>query len=304
MTDSGPESAVADGFAVGRLGAIDREAVAAAVGRGQFDKIYDLAVTLHEGIPTWRSGGDPPFLQWMTTTPAGGRVDDPSDPLITAGRGFAADCFLAPTHSGTHIDCLNHALVNGRAWRGIEAERALGSRFWHEAGAEHLPPIVLRGVLLDLATSDALDSAVEIGPTQLLMALERQHVTICRDDVVLLRTGWMRNWPSDRYLGPQPGLTRAGAEFLVDQGAALIGADNAALEVIPEQPTRDSFAVHAYLLIDQGVQIIENLQLDELANDMVHTFVFIALPLKIRGATGSPVRPIAVPLTRAASAGR
>ncbi len=287
---------IGGGERLGRLGAIDRAAIAGLARCGQFENPYDLAVTLHEGIPTWRESGDPPFLQWMTLTPTGSSRDTPSDPSIAAGRCFSAECFLAPTHSGTHIDCLNHAVVNGRIWNGIEARGALGSRFWHEHGAEHLPPLVMRGVLLDVAPGGVLHPATEIGTKELESALEREGVELAEDDVVLIRTGWMNHWPSDRYLGPQPGLTLAGAEFLVRRGAALIGADNAALEVIPSVELPGGFPVHGYLLADAGVPIIENLVLDDLASDGVFTFVFVGLPLKIRGVSASPLRPIAVPL--------
>ena len=284
------------GDRLGRLGAIDHGVIAGLARRAQFECMYDLAVTLHEGIPTWRDSGDPPFLQWMTLTPTGSLRDTPAEPAIAAGRCFSADCFLAPTHSGTHIDCLNHAVVNGRIWNGIEAAGALGSRFWHEHGAEHLPPLVMRGVLLDVAPGATLQPATEIGTEKLEAALEREGVELAENDVVLIRTGWMSNWPNDCYLGPQPGLTLAGAEFLVRHGAALIGADNAALEVIPSVELPGGFPVHGYLLVDAGVPIVENLVLDELARDGVFTFVFVGLPLKLRGASASPVRPIALPL--------
>jgi kynurenine formamidase len=232
----------------------------------------------------------------MTMTPAGAAVDHAREPWLAAGPAFSADCFMAPTHSGTHIDCLNHAVANGRIWGGIEAERALGSRFWRECGAEHLPPVVMRGVLADVAPGEVLAPGTEVGPSELEAALAREGVRIARDDVVLIRTGWMRNWPNDRYLGLQPGLTRAGAEFLVGQGAALIGADNAALEVIPSLELARGFPVHQFLLVEEGIQIMENVVLDELAKDRVFSFLFIGLPLKLRGASASPVRPIAIPL--------
>ncbi|MDO8210176.1 cyclase family protein [Conexibacter sp. CPCC 206217] len=284
---------------VGRLADVDLSAVQPLVRRADLSRgIFDLAVELAEGIPTWSESGDPPFLRWMTMTPAAGRVDQPQEGWARAGRAYLSDCFTMPTHAGTHIDCLNHVGRDGRFWGGVEIDDVLGSREVAQLGAQHLPPLVMRGVLVDLAPGGTLERTRGVGPEELETGLARAGVGIEAGDVVLLRTGWMRNWRQPFYLGAQPGLTRAGAEWLAERGAAAIGADNAALELQPSPEPDDAVPVHTFLLYERGIPIIENLALDELSEAGVHEFLFVALPLKLRGATAAPLRPIAIALER------
>jgi kynurenine formamidase len=154
----------------------------------------------------------------------------------------------------------------------------------------------MRGVLFDLAPGSVLGQEDGVGPHELEQAITQSEVRLRPGDAALLRTGWMRKWESGHYTGPQPGLTLAGAKYLVDRGAVVVGADNAALELLPSPDPCDALPVHSYLLYESGVFIIENLMLDRLASSGTTEFLFIALPLKVRGATAAPLRPVALPL--------
>jgi kynurenine formamidase len=144
---------------------------------------------------------------------------------------------------------------------------------------------------------DALPDSYGIGAEHLQAALDRQGVDVRVGDVVLLRTGRMRAWPdADRYLRNEPGLNRQGAQLLAEAGAMVIGADNVALEQLPSADPENWHPVHTYLLAEAGVPIMENVQLEGLAAERVYEFAFIATPMPIRGATGAPMRPMAMPL--------
>jgi kynurenine formamidase len=116
--------------------------------------------------------------------------------------------------------------------------------------------------------------------------------------VVLLRTGWARFWANaGRYItggkgtvASSPGPELDGARWLSSKGIFAAGSDTVAFERVPaaEMP------VHVHLLVESGIHIIEALNLEELSRRRVHEFVFVATPLKIRGATGSPIRPLAL----------
>jgi kynurenine formamidase len=118
---------------------------------------------------------------------------------------------------------------------------------------------------------------------------------------VLLRTGEIQLWPSQEFYdvarGGVPGLTIEGAKWLSAKKIFVIGCDNYPLEVIPgraEGRRASAMPVHAHLLVEVGIYIIEVMNLEVLAARKPKEFLFICLPLKLRGATGSPVRPIAV----------
>jgi kynurenine formamidase len=114
--------------------------------------------------------------------------------------------------------------------------------------------------------------------------------------VALIRTGWGRYFAIDnaRYLQGEPGIDLPGAQWLIGQGIAAIGTDNMAVEVLPNPDHGLSLPVHQFTLSQCGVYLVENLALEELAADRVATSCFVLLATKLRGATGSPARPVAM----------
>ncbi|HEX2942857.1 MAG TPA: cyclase family protein, partial [Rhodopila sp.] len=113
-------------------------------------------------------------------------------------------------------------------------------------------------------------------------------------DIALIRTGWGRFFGQDnaRYVAGEPGIDVPAARWLIDQGVAAIGADNMAVEVLPNPDKAMIMPVHQFALAENGVYLIENLALEELAACRVYTGCFVLLATKLRGATGAPVRPI------------
>jgi len=152
-------------------------------------------------------------------------------------------------------------------------------------------------VLLDIAgleETSCLGHDYCIGASELNKAADHQETEIRKGDAVLIRTGWIRYYHEARkyvsHEGGCPGLVEEGAAWLVERGAAYVGADTLALEKTPTT----NFPVHVILLVQNGIHIIEVLNLEALAADGIHEFLFVVSPLKIRGGTASPVRPIAL----------
>lgn len=256
-------------------------------------KVYDLGVDLFVGMPNCcGSSGDPTFQIWMTHTP----VRDTAKELLS----YSGDGVSMYTHSGTHLDTLNHFGLHGKIWNQVSAEDALGVRGWTESGADKYPPIVARGVLIDMAKSKNvahLPASYAITAADLQEALKKQGTTLRPGDVVLTRTGLMTLWPDQaKYrLEDQAGLSLEAAQWLVEgQKAMLLGADNFGVESFPSKDPDNFVPVHAYLLAERGVSLLEVLWLEDLAKDQVYEFLFIASPLKLRGGTASPVRPLAI----------
>ena len=258
-------------------------------------KVYDLGVDLFIGMPTCCIPfGDPNFQIFMTHTPA----MDPSKELLS----YSGDGVSMYTHSGTHLDTLNHFGLHGKIWNQVSSKDALGVRGWTKSGADKYPPIVARGVLIDVAKSKnmaALPTSYAITPADLQDALKKQGTALKAGDVVLIRTGSMTFWPDTAKfrLADQPGIGIEAAQWLVEgQKAMLLGADNFGVENFPSKDPENFVPVHTYLLAERGVSMLEAMWLEDLAKDQVYEFAFITLPLKMRGATASPVRPIAIPI--------
>ena len=156
-----------------------------------------------------------------------------------------------------------------------------------------------RGVLLDVAALHGvptLPPSHAIGQADLEGCLKRQQLALKPGDVVMIHTGQMKLWPNMSFVSNTPGLNREGAEFLAKNGAIMIGADNLTLEQTPTADPLNFLPVHTYLLAEAGVPILEMAFLDELVEDRVQEFAFFGACIKLRGATGAPMRPVAMPL--------
>jgi len=262
------------------------------LGQIRQSKVYDLGQPYFVGMPHFPT--HPPFLFGLTKKHG--------DLVAEGGVSSAADAIALGSHVGTHIDALCHFSCGGKLHGGIEAgavqSDAGGIR---EHSVDTIAPILRRGVLLDVAGQvkmDALPTDFSITPDHLEAAARAQRVDIQKGDVVLLRTGWARFWnDSARYItggvgavpaGPGPEL--AGARWLSKHGVFAAGSDTVAFERVPAT----SMPVHVHLLVESGIHIIEALNLEELARDRIYEFVFVAAPMKIRGGTGSPIRPLAL----------
>jgi len=287
---------------IGMLNLISPDVARDVVRRSDAAAAIDLSVDMFMGMPSWVKAGDPPFQQWMTHTPGGTRIDD----LTGAGAeqnelvAYSGDAVSMYTHTGTHIDTLNHFGYRGEIWNGFNAAQHLSSRHWVKCGADRIPPIIGRGVLFDVAALhgvDALPDNYGITGADLAACLERQQVEFRVGDIALVRTGRMRRWPdADAYIDNSPGLNLDGATWLARAGASVIGGDNSALEQMPAADPENWQVVHTYLLGEAGVPIMELVDCEELAARELHEFAFVGACLKIRGATGAPMRPLAMPL--------
>ena len=212
------------------------------------------------------------------------------------GFRFAEDTVQMSTHSGTHVDALAHAWTGDELYNGHPSAAIRSTSGAQKLGAEKLRPVLTRGILVDLvaALGGPLPPSTPINAADLIAAYKRADITPSPGDAVLLHTGW---WPSmglkEEYFDVEPGLSDDGARWLADQDAALVGADNYAVEVQPD-PGGANFPVHLRLLHGQGIPLIENLDLGELAESGATQFLFVLSPIALQGSTGSPVTPVAV----------
>jgi kynurenine formamidase len=286
---------------IGMLNLIDAQSRAAILGRADPAKVFDLSVEHFVGMPGWFGAGDQPYQIWMTHTPQGEVSGNSMRVSLEANQlvAYSGDGISMYTHCGTHIDTLNHFGYNGKIFNGFSAEDHLGSRAWTKCGAEKHPPILARGVLLDVAGMhrvDRLPPSHAIGKAEIEACLKHQGTELRLGDVVVIRTGQMSLWPDIGFVKDTPGLNREGAEYLAKHGAVMVGADNLTVEQTPAAPGLNFFPVHTYLLAEAGVPLLEMVQLDELAADKLYEFAFFGACIKLRGATGSPMRPVAMPL--------
>jgi kynurenine formamidase len=274
-----------DGFASRLASACEHHEALPAIGRAE---IYDLSMEFSPDMPV--PNGSPGFNLFLIQ-----RHDDL--PRRPGGVGSAVEWYSMSGHTGTHIDALGHAAMDGALTGGVDARETAQKNGLTSLDVTALGVIVARGVMLDVAALDgerSLRAARVITEVEISEAAEKVG-GIREGDVVLVRTGWIVNWLTrDVYLGYPDGVPGIGIEasdWLVAQGAVLVGSDTHALEAIV--PGIVDRPVHGALLARHGVPIIENLNLEALAANARAEFLFVGNPVPLRGATGAPIRPIA-----------
>jgi kynurenine formamidase len=200
---------------------------------------------------------------------------------------------------GTQFDGFSHQGIDGGFYNCFKQEQIATRNGFSKLGIENVGALMTRGVLIDVAALkgvDILPDSYEITVQDLRDALARQNMSIQAGDALIVHTGWGKLWGKDnaRYMKTDPGLGVAAAEWLATQSPMLVGSDNWSVEVNPNPDPKISSPVHQILLAVNGIHMLESLKLDELAAKRVYEFAFILEPLKLRGATGSTVAPIAV----------
>jgi kynurenine formamidase len=198
------------------------------------------------------------------------------------------------THTGTHIDAPGHFSSGGKLHGGSSAEDAQRGGRLSELGVESVAPLVYRGVLLDVASArgvDRLEASEGVDRDELERVCRLEGVDVGPGTAVLVRTGWgaRERYGADEYFVSPPGPDPGAADWLVGQGVRLAGSDTHMFEQAnPDTP------VHKALLVDAGVYLLENLFLEELAEARAYEFALIVAPLPLVGASGAPVRPLAI----------
>lgn len=202
-------------------------------------------------------------------------------------------------HVGTQFDGFAHQTIGDDLYNCVPVADVATRSGFTKFGVERIGMLMTRGVLIDVASSkgsDMLPDAYEITVADLQQALARQKQSLSPGDAVLIRTGWSALWGKDnaRYVKTNPGIGIAAAQWLAAQDPMLVGADNWSVEVAPNPDVNLSLPVHQIMLVVNGIHLLENLRLDELATAGAHEFAAVLQPLKIQGGTGSTVAPVAI----------
>ncbi|WKK66493.1 cyclase family protein [Lutimonas zeaxanthinifaciens] len=207
---------------------------------------------------------------------------------------------------GTQFDGLGHIGYREEKedfyYNGFTGTEIYSSSGLRKLGVEHAGPFFTRGILIDVAGFkgvERLEAGYEITLDDIQQTLKKQNVSINEGDVVLIRTGHSRLWKVDNdayydWVGGEPGIGTSAGQWLADQKIVIVGSDNYGVEVVPFSNAEASWPVHLMMLKENGIHLLESLNLEELSQDQVYEFAFMFSPLPIKGATGSPGNPIAI----------
>jgi kynurenine formamidase len=200
---------------------------------------------------------------------------------------------------GTQLDGFSHQTIGSTLYNCVPLDDVATRTGFTKLGIEKAGTLMTRGVLIDLAALKGvgmLSETYEITARDLQDALAKQNLTLQPGDAVLIHTGWGQLWGQDnaRYVKTNPGIGVGAAEWLARQDPMLVGADNWSVEVVPNPDAQLNQPVHQIMLVVNGIHLLENMKLDDLAAKRAYEFALIVEPLKIQGGTGSTVAPVAV----------
>ena len=273
-------------------------------------QVYDLGVTFSRESFVWPGHNKSEVMTFRS--PDGlrrmGDLEFTLPEVNPAGVSWHSCAVFASDNVATQIDALGHAVSGDpkHGYNDISLEEIAGDFGVRRLSAAGIPPIVNRAVLLDIAglkDIPALPASYAITPEDIRLAEERQRVKVRVGDIVLMRTGTLRYWGEDGAdhellaAHDSAGITLETAKYLVEErGALALGSDTSGLEVAPAPEGSTSFVpVHEYLLIEQGVHLLEFHYLEDLARAGVWEFCYVAATNKIAGTTaGFALRPIAL----------
>jgi len=200
---------------------------------------------------------------------------------------------------GSQIDGLGPMGIDHVYYNGTKASEFVTTAGLTKLGTESIPPIVTRGVLLDMTRHFGrarLAEGTAFNRAEIEAAAGAQGVSIREGDVVLFHTGWLALADTDpaRFMAAEPGLGLDGARYLAAKGVVAIGADTWGLEVIPFEREGEVFPVHPELLAKNGVYVLENMDTRALAADRAYEFLFVLGQPRFQGAVQAIVNPIAI----------
>lgn len=264
-------------------------------------RVYEIGRVYESGMPLF---GDRAFALRIPGSPSGGVLGD--------NRVVWNDEFLATEigQVGTQFDGLGHigVALGGpgnkdeiRYYNGFTATDVNGPNGLKKLGIENVKPIFTRGVLFDIAglKGRMLNQGEEITVADLTSALQRQNVGVDQlrpGDAAVIRNGWGDLWMKDnaKFNAGEPGIGMPAARWLAERQVCVVGADSWGIEAVPNPNAKLAFPCHQELITRNGIFLHENLDLAGLAADRVYQFAYVMAPLRIKGATGSPGRPLAI----------
>ncbi len=263
-------------------------------------EVFSLGFHLSAALPLIGARRFDLNMKRSTATDPGTRGENEEVVITELGQvGTQLDAFAHQIYGGEYYNCItDHEMsFSGGGNNDLSAGARQG---FPKLGVEKIPDIMTRGVLIDVAglkNVDMLPGGYVITADDLRQALAKEKVKLETGDAVMINTGWGKLYTvkdKAKYLASSPGIGIEAGEWLIQQNPMLVGTDTCCVEVRPYPEQKMNLPIHAMFLIANGVYLVENLKLEQLAAEHAYETAYIMTPLKIEGGTGSTIAPIAV----------
>jgi len=275
---------------IGAANNMSPEIVAKAAGLIKTGKTYALGIETNSKTPAY----PPRTFKVLVLQPGQSGTEGIGPNKVT----YNDDIIEGWVGIGSQIDGLGHIGVNWTYYNGLKSADFAAADGLKKLGIEKVPPIVTRGVVLDMAAhynTDIVKEGTAFNVKEIDEVAKKEGVEIRQGDVVLFHTGWTNLIGKDdkRYGAGEPGVGVEGAKYLVSKGVVAVGSDTWAVETIPFE-SKDVFPVHQIFLPMSGTYILENINTDQLVADKGYEFLFVLGVPKITGAVQGIINPVAI----------
>lgn len=294
-TDSDLSSRFGPGDQRGNLNYIDSRKVLEALRIPQSGRVYRMSHELFNGMADRPTHG-PYFFDILLRPCDGGfteKYDNRYGPSL--GRLEMSD------HTGTHLDALSHMAYDGKFFNNVPVKDVITNTGYARMGIENAGPIVTRGIMVDAAGyagTDLLDGGTPVEVSDVQKFLKDNNIIPEPGDAMFFHTGasvlFSKPEKYDKFYDSAPGIGFRLARYLNDIGISITGSDTPSSEVVPPESKNTRLPVHQYLIAKAGIHIIDNLSLHRMAKDRIYKFMFVCSPVPFKGATASPVSPVAI----------
>ncbi len=281
---------------------ITPEKILGAMQLVKLGKVYELGQIYESKMPLF---GERSYeLKTTSNKPSGGPIGENklifNEEFLTTQIGQVGTQFDGPGHVGSQVTFADGS-VKDVYYNGVTGNQMYGPKGLRKLGVENIKPIITRGILIDIAdykNVEALPHSYEVTLADVKGALIKQNLTqsdIKKGDAIFFRFGWSKWWDNpEKYNHHPPGIGLEVAKWVVSMNASMVGSDQYGTEVEPYPNPKLIGPVHQFLITQNGIFNLENLKFDDLVKDKVYQFMFFFTPIRFKGATGSPGRPIAI----------
>jgi kynurenine formamidase len=275
----------------GAMNNLSPEATLKAAKLVKTGKVYALGVVTGPDTPTW------PGRNFAVSVL---QINDNGGTPIAANKAVGHDDILMTyVGIGTQLDGFGHLGIDNRYYNGVHGRDFYRQDGVIKFGTENILPTATRGVLLDMARHfkvAQVKPGTAFNRAEIDAAAKAAKISIGKGDVVLFHTGWMAMAKTDpkRFIAEQPGLGEEGAKYLASLGVVMVGADTAALEVMPSEDPATFGIVHQTLLAKNGVHVLENIDTAALAADGATEFMFVLGQPRFKGTVQAVINPVAI----------
>ena len=279
----------------GNLNYIDNKKVLEALKIPEAGKIYRMSHTVFNGMADRPTHG-PYFFDIMLRPGDNGfteKYDNKYGPSL--GRLEMSD------HTGTHLDALSHMAYDGKFFNNVPVKEVIKNTGYSKMGIENAGPIITKGIMVDaalIAGTDLVRGGIPIEVSDVKGFLKDNNIVPEKGDAIFFHTGasilFSEPEKYDKFYDSAPGIGFDLARYMNEIGIAVTGSDTPSSEVVPPEAANTRLPVHQYLIAKSGIHIIDNLSLHRMAHDRVYEFMFVCSPIPFKGATASPVSPVAI----------